>query len=40
MRNRWTRTRIDYHPCITSEPTNQVEDEEGNVNTGHIIGYL
>ena len=23
-RNRWTRTRIDYHPCITSEPTNQV----------------
>ena len=24
MRNRWTRTRIDYHPCIASEPTNQV----------------
>ena len=24
MRNRWTRTRIDYHPCITSEPANQV----------------
>ena len=24
MRNRWTRTRVDYHPCITSEPTNQV----------------
>ena len=24
MRNWWTRTRIDYHPCITSEPTNQV----------------
>ena len=22
--NRWTRTRIGYHPCITSEPTNQV----------------
>ena len=22
--NRWTRIRIDYHPCITSEPTNQV----------------
>ena len=22
--NRWTRTRIDYYPCITSEPTNQV----------------
>ena len=22
--NRRTRTRIDYHPCITSEPTNQV----------------
>ena len=22
--NRWTRARIDYHPCITSEPTNQV----------------
>ena len=22
--NRWTRTRNDYHPCITSEPTNQV----------------
>ena len=22
--NRWTRTCIDYHPCITSEPTNQV----------------
>ena len=22
--NRWARTRIDYHPCITSEPTNQV----------------
>ena len=24
MRNRWTRTRIDYHPCITSEPISQV----------------
>ena len=24
MRNRWTRTLVDYHPCITSEPTNQV----------------
>ena len=24
MRNRWIWTRIDYHPCITSEPTNQV----------------
>ena len=22
--NRWTRTRIDYHPCITRERTNQV----------------
>ena len=22
--NRWIRVRIDYHPCITSEPTNQV----------------
>ena len=22
--NRWTRARIDYHPFITSEPTNQV----------------
>ena len=22
--NRWTRTRINYHPCFTSEPTNQV----------------
>ena len=22
--NRWTGARIDYHPCITSEPTNQV----------------
>ena len=22
--NRWTQTRIDYHPCITSEATNQV----------------
>ena len=22
--NRWISTRIDYHPCITSEPTNQV----------------
>ena len=22
--NRWIRTRIDYHPCITSKPTNQV----------------
>ena len=22
--NRWTRARIDYHPCITSESTNQV----------------
>ena len=21
MRNRWTRTHIDYHLCITSEPT-------------------
>ena len=21
MKNRWTRTRINYHPCITSEPT-------------------
>ena len=24
MGNRWTRARIDYHPCVTSEPTNQV----------------
>ena len=24
MRNRWIWTSIDYHPCITSEPTNQV----------------
>ena len=22
--NRWTRARIDYHPCNTSEPTHQV----------------
>ena len=22
--NQWTRARIDYHPCATSEPTNQV----------------
>ena len=22
--NRWFWTRIDYHPCITREPTNQV----------------
>ena len=22
--NRWTQTRIDYYPCITSEPTNQL----------------
>ena len=22
--NWWTRTHIDYHPCITSEPTNQL----------------
>ena len=22
--NRWTQTRINYHPCITSEMTNQV----------------
>ena len=22
--NRWTRTRMNYHPCITSKPTNQV----------------
>ena len=22
--NRWIWTRIDYHPCITSGPTNQV----------------
>ena len=24
LRNRCTRTRIDYHPCNTSEPPNQV----------------
>ena len=24
MGNRWTWTRMDYHPCITSKPTNQV----------------
>ena len=24
MVNRWIWTCIDYHPCITSEPTNQV----------------
>ena len=24
MGNRWIWTRIDYHPFITSEPTNQV----------------
>ena len=23
-RNQWTRTCINYHPCITSKPTNQV----------------
>ena len=23
-RNQWTQTRIGHHPCITSEPTNQV----------------
>ena len=23
MGNRWIWTRIDYHPCIKSEPTNQ-----------------
>ena len=22
--NQWTPTRIDYHPCIISEPANQV----------------
>ena len=22
--NQWTQTSIDYHPCVTSEPTNQV----------------
>ena len=22
--NRWSQTRIGYHPCITSEPTSQV----------------
>ena len=24
MGNRWMRTRIDYHLCITSKPTNQL----------------
>ena len=24
MGNRWISTRIDCHPCIKSEPTNQV----------------
>ena len=24
IENRWIWTRIEYHPCITSEPTNQV----------------
>ena len=24
MGNQWIWTRINYHPCITSEPTNQV----------------
>ena len=24
MENRWIWTRINYHPCITSEPTNKV----------------
>ena len=24
MRNRWIWSHIDFHPCITSEPTNQV----------------
>ena len=24
MGNRWIWTGIDYHPCITSEPTNQM----------------
>ena len=24
MRNLWTQSSINYHPCITSEPTNQV----------------
>ena len=36
MRNRWTRNRIDYHPCITSEPTNQVTDYQ-NARLGVLI---
>ena len=32
--NRWTRTRINYHPCITSEPTNQVCSSFGWLWTG------
>ena len=26
IRNRWIQIRIDYHPCITGEPTNQVSN--------------
>ena len=29
--NRWTRTRIDYHPCITSEPIFMVKFYTGEV---------
>ena len=36
MRNRWTRNRIDYHPCITSKPTNQVTDYQ-NARLGVLI---
>ena len=29
MRNQWTQTRIDYHPCTTNEPTTQVCQSPG-----------
>ena len=39
MRNRWTRNRIDYHPCITSEPTNQVTDYQNDRLGVSILDY-
>ena len=36
MRNRWIWTLIDYHPCITSESTNQVWTNGQTINHRNI----
>ena len=36
-RNRWTLTRINYHPCITSERTNSAKARKAITKVGGMI---